>query len=366
MGGMQKHSYYLAKYLAKNKVEVELYHCVSNDKPLVEVLEGFTEEELKYIRHHCFYFPKLDSFLGHYIRENKKMSELYLSHYLDSKPETDEDEFIYAKGFTGIAFLKAKKESIIKNTISTNYHGLEMFQKAPSFRVKMEHLLLRPTVKYVLNNSDIAISYGGKISNILKKVTDTKIVEIVSGINQSWINNQSINVNTPVEFVFVGRFERRKGIEELNAVLETLIVEPNIKFHFSFIGPIPDDKKLDSDKIHYYGSFSDENKIKEILQNSDVLVTPSWSEGMPNVILEAMASGCAIIATDVGAVSEQVDITNGWLIEAGNKHQLKEAIISAINSTEENLLDKKKASIEKIKNKFLWDDIVKKTIKELF
>ena len=50
---------------------------------------------------------------------------------------------------------------------------------------------------------------------------------------------------------------------------------------------------------------------------------PSYSEGMPNVIMEAMSRGLAIIATDVGAVSKLVDEENGWLINPRGLEKLK-------------------------------------------
>ena len=375
MGGMQKHSYYLAKYLAKNKVEVNLYHCVPNDKPLVEHLEGFTNEELKYINHHCFHFPKLDSFPGHYIRENKKLSELYLQHFNRNKTHHSlhiARHNIYAQGFTGRAFITAKKQGIELPDIYVNFHGLNMFQKAPSFRVKLEHLLLRKAMKYNVANANYAISLGGKLTDILKKIGVNKIIEQGIGIERNWLRNinEIFNSNKQeIRFVFIGRYERGKGIEELNEVLKELNSESSIVFHVDFIGPIPDTKwlKVQSSKLkaHYYGSITNESKIKEILHNSDVLISPSWSEGMPTVILEAMASGCAIIATNVGAVAEQVDKTNGWLIEAGNKNQLKKSILSAINISDKKLLEMKKASVKKISKKFLWDDVIKSTIEKL-
>jgi glycosyltransferase involved in cell wall biosynthesis len=366
MGGMQKHSYYLTKYLAKNRVEVELYHFVANDKPLVEELKGFTKEELKYITHHCFNFPKLDSLPGHYIRENKKLSQLYFEEYL-SKQTFSENHVIYAKGFSGWRFIEAKKNKIELPPILVNFHGLEMFQKAPSFRVKLEHLMLRKSVMFNIKYSDYSISYGGKISDILRGLlgdkSETKLIEIPSGIEPLWLNQSELHVEKPIKFVFVGRFERRKGIEELNRVLEEISESEN--FEFNFIGPIPEKKRVDNTLIKYHGSISDQENIKVILQNCDVMVTPSWSEGMPTVIWEGMASGCAIIATDVGAVAEQVDASNGWLIEAGNKKQLKETIVEAINLPKERLLQKKQNSIKKIKDNFLWEDVIKKTITEL-
>ncbi len=354
-----------------------------NDKPLVEHLEGFTNEELKYINHHCFHFPKLDSFPGHYIRENKKLSELYLTHYSEqidysiSLLSTNNNQqkpinTIYAQGFTGRAFITAKKQGIELPDIYVNFHGLEMFQKAPSIKVKLEHLLLRKTMKYNVTNADYAISLGGKLTGILKKIGVNKVIEQGIGIEDIWLRsiNEIFNSDKQeIKFVFVGRYERRKGIEELNEVLKELNSESSTVFHVDFIGPIPDAKwlKIQSSKlkVHYHGSITNESKIKQILRDSDVLISPSWSEGMPTVILEAMASGCAIIATNVGAVAEQVDETNGWLIEAGNKNQLKKSILSAINISDKKLLEMKKASVKKINKKFLWDDVIKSTIEKL-
>ena len=66
------------------------------------------------------------------------------------------------------------------------------------------------------------------------------------------------------------------------------------------------------------------------------MVCPSYSEGMPNVILEAMARGLAIIATDVGAIAEMVDSTNGILM-ANNKSPLIMSSIMAIISNKNKL-----------------------------
>ena len=83
---------------------------------------------------------------------------------------------------------------------------------------------------------------------------------------------------------------------------------------------------------------------------------------MPTVILEAMACGCAIIATNVGAVSTMVSDENGWLIDNSNieKH-LEKAMTISINE-EKKLFNKKLNSLKKVKNEFTWDIIIQKTI----
>jgi glycosyltransferase involved in cell wall biosynthesis len=60
-------------------------------------------------------------------------------------------------------------------------------------------------------------------------------------------------------------------------------------------------------KVVYQGVVRDQNLLMEKFDACDVLLLPSLSEGMPTVILEAMARGLDVIASDVGAVSELVE-----------------------------------------------------------
>ncbi len=364
VGGMQKHSYYLAKYLAKNGVYVDLYHCVPYDQLLIERLESFTDEELLYIRNICVHAEKSGRYPGHYIVESYHYSQK-LYHLFLEKRDVD---FVYAQGFSGWYYARQKSKGAQFPPIGVNFHGLEMFQKAPSFRVKLEHLMFRCPVKRVNKLSDNTFSLGGKLTGILRNIVNDsqKVLITPIGIDKSWLIRGEMdkeNFNEVRKFVFLGRYERRKGVEELSEVLKESTDSYNFEFHF--IGPIPEEKKIDSDQVIYHGLIRDEEKIKKILRESDILVSPSYSEGMPTVILEAMASGCAIIATDVGAVSEEVSEENGWLIAPGDELSLKAALIDAIECSNETLTAKKIKSIAKIKENFLWDDVVQQTLDEI-
>lgn len=362
LGGMQKHSFYLAKYFAKHQIQVDLIHY-NDSKYDINLLEFFTEEERKYIHSIVLKFPSSVKFPGHYLYKSYKYSCMAFDAIKDNLSSYD---FIYTKGFTGWKLISEKhKRNIQCCKIGVKFHGYEMFQIAPEPKNKLQQFLLRPFVKKISQQADVVFSYGGKITNIIKSigVKPNHIIEIPSGVEKDFIASTiASHKESYRKFVFLGRAERRKGIIELNEVLQKLISEKR-NFHFEFIGPIPDSMKIKHDSIMYHGEIRDSQKIKSILSQNDVLVCPSWSEGFPNVILEAMASGLAIIATDVGAVSAMVSNANGWLIEPANKQQLDTALIEAINI--KDLTSKKEKSLQLVQTTFNWNIIAQKTIEAI-
>ncbi|WDE98202.1 glycosyltransferase family 4 protein [Lentisphaera profundi] len=360
LGGIQKHSFYLAKYLAREKIKVHIIHCVAKDQGIIEELEGFSEAELKLISFSCIRKRKPKSYPGHYIRESYLLSKLMF----ETMSDYSQFDFIYAQGFTGWHYGRVRVKDKSLPPLITNFHGLEMFQHAASLKEKLKQELFKWPVTHVSRLSGLNCSLGGKLTAILENlVSPNKIIETPIGISEDWlIDSNTIQRNKIRKFVFVGRYERRKGIEELSAVLKTLIHTQNFEFHF--IGPIPEGKQISSKKIIYHGLL-EEAGVKELLCSADLLVCPSYSEGMPTVILEAMANGCAIIASDVGAVSEEVDKSNGILIEAGSKEQLKDAILDFIKMNDEQLIKLKEASLQRVREQFLWSKVIMQNLKKI-
>jgi glycosyltransferase involved in cell wall biosynthesis len=358
IGGMQKHSFYLAKYFALHKIEVELYHVLTADfEEKKQVV--FSAEEKKYIRFHSIPFPVLDKLPGHYIRESYAYSAAIVEE-LKSNPVVD---FVYVQGLSGMKLLENR--GIYKAPVGVNFHGLEMFQPAANFKTKLEQYFFKTPVLKSLKNADVVFSLGGKLTTILKKqgVSRDKILQIPIGIDRSWIRESPLEINEKRKFVFIGRYERRKGIEELTSVLKRLIMAHD--FSFEFIGEVPERKQIKAGCICYHGKITDAQKIKNILSESDILVCPSYSEGMPTVILEAMASGMAIIASDVGAVSEQVNDENGILVQPGNTGELESAMLAFMKMNDQELCQMKKNGISRIKEDFLWETIIVKTIESI-
>tara|TARA_B110000483_G_scaffold242878_1_gene330232 strand:+ start:3389 stop:4537 length:1149 start_codon:yes stop_codon:yes gene_type:complete len=359
-GGMQQHSYYLAKYLTLNDCKVTLVHCVYNrsspdDKDLNAHLFSNVEKlfNVKTLR-----FPVSLSFPGHYIYNSWRYSKLV---YEAVKNDLDSFDFIYIKGFSGWKLLSLNSSALRTFVVGINFHGMNMFLPTNGLKLIISNLLFRPFVKYNMKKSDYVFSYGGKVTSTIinSGLSEKKIVEIPAGIESSFIvNKNNIKVNSKLKFMFVGRDDPLKGIDELFKALK--VINPSL-IDFEFIGPIP--TKLTQNNIKYHGLIKKKKDVFHIMDKCDVLIVPSYSEGMPNVILEAMARGLIIIASDVGAINILVSSKNGILINNPKHENILKAIKTLIKLDSKSLLKMKYFSIKLVTDSFTWEKVVNYTIK---
>ena len=357
LGGMQRHSYNMVKSLCQKGINVTLIHCRSEDQK-TPIEQFFTASELAYLEVYEVEFPKYKyQFPGHYVVASYVYSKR-ISKLLEHKWDTF--DFIYAKGFTAWHLIqqKIKQRGADLPPIGVKFHGYEMFQKQADFKSLLQSKLLAPFVKWNTLKADFVFSYGGKITPIIKHlgVDASRIIQIPSGIDSAWLNF-SKHSSAVRKFVFVGRFERRKGVEELNNVIQALI-DQSMVFEFHFIGPIPIQNQIQNAQVFYHGIKQQTEDLQALLDRMDVLVCPSWSEGMPNVIIEAMSRSCAVIATDVGAVNELVGSNTGQLIAAGHQAELMQSIIKFIQISEADLQSIQQNACIHIKQHFLYDHII--------
>ena len=363
IGGMQKHSSSIGVELVKLGYSVDLYHFVlkGSSIPTTDEVNRFHFNSTKgFNKTYCLYFPTSIRFPGHYLWNSYRYSK---SVFETIKKNNASYDLIYSKGFSSWRLLKKRKELRIKPKIGVKFHGYEMYQYAPSLKIKFQHIMLRQFVKKINQKADYVFSYGGKITNIIKDlgVPNNKIIEIPSAINKSWLYEKKLNISKSIKFLFVGRFERRKGIDEINKAILNLPIN-NLDIEFHFIGSIPAKNQIKSNdfKIIYYGEIIDKESKKKIYDKCDILMCPSYSEGMPNVILEAMSRGLAIMATDVGAVRLLVSEDNGILLNNCNAILIRKAISKIILMDKKLILKMKENSIQIIKENFLWQNIIYK------
>lgn len=164
-------------------------------------------------------------------------------------------------------------------------------------------------------------------------IKEDKIIILNNIVSMPSDERSQIYDDTPVRMLFMGTLSKRKGIRDLLNVIIEHHDELRGKFMLRFGGnedediikKILSDNKLD-DVARYEGWVTGEKKQK-LQEWANVYILPSYNEGLPISILEALSYGMPVISTPVGGIPEVVKSgKNGILVEPGNKDEIWSAI----------------------------------------
>jgi teichuronic acid biosynthesis glycosyltransferase TuaC len=136
--------------------------------------------------------------------------------------------------------------------------------------------------------------------------------------------------------LFVGRFDDKKGIFELLDAFASLASHrPNLRL--AYVGDGPGGEQLRNKSKHlaleqriFFPGPCSSQKVAEWLAAANVLALPSYNEGNPNVVIEALSCGRPVIATDVGGIPELVRSSSGILVAPKDWRALAAAIDTAM------------------------------------
>ena len=124
------------------------------------------------------------------------------------------------------------------------------------------------------------------------------------------------------------------------AAKEILATHPNVHIHMIGDGMLMDSIANERDSVgitssfHLHGNMPHEQALASIFY-STIVILPSLTEGLPNVILEALTLGCAIVATRVGGTPELIShMHNGLLVEPSNPSSIAKAIMQLLDDSE--------------------------------
>ncbi|WP_086934322.1 glycosyltransferase [Agarilytica rhodophyticola] len=168
------------------------------------------------------------------------------------------------------------------------------------------------------------------------------------------------------KMVYVGRLSAEKGVPILFDSIAKL-KEQNYDVQLTLLGDGEDRDFLEklahdmniNDHV-IFGGFVDQKTIATTLRESDIFVLPSFAEGIPVALMEAMAIGIPVIATYVGGVTELViDQNTGQVVSASDSEGLAQAIARYIDQPEWCKTISKNAR-EKVATEFNIEDQVDK------
>lgn len=187
------------------------------------------------------------------------------------------------------------------------------------------------------------VAQGANWSHTYEKMSlGNKVVVIHNWYYNSNRLNRSIkkNSNKFINFLFVGWLVESKGVKDLIEIAKKL-KDTHDSARIIFVGSgtlmqycLHEKAAYELDNIELVG-WRKQDRLSYYYNMSDAFVLPSYAEGFPNVVLEAMSYELPIISTRVGAIPDSViNDYNGYCIEPKNVDQLYDATVKLIENPE--------------------------------
>jgi glycosyltransferase involved in cell wall biosynthesis len=178
-----------------------------------------------------------------------------------------------------------------------------------------------------------------------RKISEKKISVIYNGVELDRYNperfhgnglRQSLNLKDDTVIVgSIGRMVYQKGFKYLIEAAN-ILHRKNVNVHFVFVGKGPEEKSLkkmvESYRLSPICTFTGERfDIPQLLSDFDIFAFPSVQEGLPRVVIEAMAMRKPIVATDIEGVREELEHNlSGLIVPPGKADAFAEALIQLI------------------------------------
>ncbi len=220
-------------------------------------------------------------------------------------------------------------------------HHIPGYPKAADFKEWIYKIAMRCFIKY-----DAAKAKAVRVVNqkqvpgflIRAGVPENKIIYIPSLYIDLDIFKPT-DVKKQYDLIFIGRLAKNKGVNLLLEALAILSKTHNLKPKTLIVGDGPMLKKLKLQTINYqlqtnvtfHGWAKDSQEVARLLNESRILVVPSYNEGGPRVALEAMACGVPVLATPVGIVPDV--IKNAGEIIDWNPADISKKVLELLGNT---------------------------------
>lgn len=139
------------------------------------------------------------------------------------------------------------------------------------------------------------------------KVPQSRVEIVINGVPAPTVSRRKPAKDAVKRLLFVGNLSERKGVSDL---LQTLTLpgfeELNIELVFAGGGDVQayqaKARDLGVEKLVRFAGWSEQKEVAQLMAQADVLVLPSYDEGLPLVILEALANGVAVVCSPVGEI----------------------------------------------------------------
>jgi teichuronic acid biosynthesis glycosyltransferase TuaC len=265
------------------------------------------------------------------------VARVLLPHVRSFAPDLIFSYFLYPDGYAALKIGKALGVPVVAMGVGSDVHSI-------GDRFSAMH------TRTVLREADflVAISDDLRKRMVVMGASPEKTRAVVSGCDVSVFHpadrlaaRQKLGIDPAAEaVVYIGRMDVKKGLRELvEAAVSLHPLRPSL--HVYMVGEGSSDKPLIEDAIQTSNATSyihvlpgcAFDDVAVWMAAADLVTLPSYMEGCPNVVLEALASGRPVVATNVGGIPEILNNECGRLVPPREPAMLAEALASVLDRT---------------------------------
>ncbi len=362
VGGYETNIYELSRRLIERGFQIDIITCNAENTPKSKKLPTYDElDGISICR-----LPSWNILWGNYPIPKPSFTTLRILFRLlrNDYDLVNTQGRIFLTSFVGLIFAKLKRIHLVHTERGTKPAASRGFVEL--VRKTNDHTLGRLVVSLAWKTVGVSTD----TCDFLKKMGAKKVILIHNGIDAEVFERRQVRQSTSiVTITFVGRLVHGKGVQDLIIAFPEINKESKARLLIIGDGSYRPElerlaQSIDKEKILFLGQKT-QREIADILNNSDIFVNPSYSEGLPTSVLEAGAAGLPIVATDVGGTREIIeDGKSGFLVSPADTRALTEKVCQLIK--DEQLREDFGRNIKQfVKQTFDWDEITEKWIREV-
>ncbi|MCA8913035.1 MAG: glycosyltransferase, partial [Planctomycetes bacterium] len=195
-------------------------------------------------------------------------------------------------------------------------HGTDLRQMELTAHIAEEvRLGVRRNERFAVLHSEHATAYGSKL-----ELEEHRLHVVGAGYRDELFHSGGRNRNSGPSILYAGKYSHAKGLPWLlDAVARLGALNPELRLHVAGTGAGEEADLLRARMegmacVELHGQV-DQHRLAELMRNASVFVLPSFYEGLPLVLVEAVACGCRLVATDTPGVVHDLAPHLGEAIE---------------------------------------------------
>jgi teichuronic acid biosynthesis glycosyltransferase TuaC len=259
-----------------------------------------------------------------------------LPHVRKFSPDIIFSIFLYPDGYAALQIGKALSVPVVAMSIGSDINSIADFVSARHTRTLLREIDFLVTVSDDLRKKAVLMGAPSVKTRAILNGCDLSVFHVrdrVAARDELRIDQRSEAV------VYIGRMDVKKGLRELVEAAAALKPQrPELQVYL--VGAGPDRPLIDEaiqannagDYIHALPNCAPD-EVAVWMAAADVITLPSYMEGCPNVVLEALACGRPVVATNVGGIPEIMSDACGRLVPPRDSVALAHALASVLDIT---------------------------------